>query len=170
MSMFKGIGDAKSSINSDYIRAGRYLTYVKAFKSHRNRAEQRQAFFELIVVAVLDDSQAAAEPDGPHRVGDNVTRMWTLNKDAALPDLKLTLKTITGMAEDQITEAVCEQLASAANPLEGLFVEWSGRVGKTKQGHPFTYVDVKRRWSADEVEKAVDPALMASLKIDTKRA
>lgn len=170
MSAFKGIKDKKAPINSEYFRAGKYLTYINSFKQIKNRNEEDRIVFELTIVAVLDESAAAKEPQGPHTVGSKVGWISNPKKDAALPAVKAALMAITGVQEDSIDQAFCDGLSSEAQPLKGMYVEWSNQVIATKAGAPFTVVRAKRRWNAEEVKQAVPQNLLDSLKIDTSAA
>lgn len=170
-SPFAGISAAKASRDSEYFRAGRYLTYIRGFKASQNRAKVPIVMFELTVVAVLDAAAASSEPKGAHRVGESTTWLMQLTKDATLPNLKAAIKAITGVPEEEVTETFCDQLASANQPLAGLFVEWDNRVITTKaKGQPFTQVKARRRWSAEEVTNGVPKEVLASLKIDVSKA
>lgn len=171
MGVFGGIKDKKAPINSEFFRAGRYLTYIRAFKTMKSRKQANLALFEMLVVAVLDDAAASAEAKGAHSAGHQVSWVLDLAKDPSLPALKGALMVITGCPEDQIDEPFCEQLASAANPLEGFFVEWDNRVIKTKStGQPFTLVKARRRWTAEDVKAVVPETVLTSLKITLDRA
>jgi hypothetical protein len=169
-SPFAGISAAKASRDSEYFRAGRYLTYIRSFITRANRSKVPVVIFELTVVAVLDPSAAANEPKGAHRVGESVSWLMQLPKDTTMPNLKAAIKAITGVPEEEVTESFCDALASANQPMAGFFVEWDNRVIKTKKGEPFTQVKARRRWSADEVKQGVPETVLASLKLDTSRA
>lgn len=168
-SPFAGVGAAKAARDSEYFRAGRYLTYLKRFTTSQNRAKVTNVIFELVVVAVLDDQAAANEPKGAHRVGESVSWLMSTVKDPTWPNLKAALKAITGVPEDQITEEFCEKLASSTQPLAGFYVEWDNRVITTKAGKPFTQVKARRAWSKAEVEGGVPAAILTSLGLDTSR-
>lgn len=171
MGMFSGIEKANASRNSEYLRAGRYLLYVKKFKGQVARSKANQAVLEFSVVSVLDSSAASAEPLGPHRVGDTVAWIMDLAKDASMPSLKAALAVMVGCPPEEITDETTEQLASAANPLEGLFVEFDNRiVPMVKKQGTFTKRTARRRWSKEEVDKTVPLELLKSLRIDTERA
>jgi hypothetical protein len=169
-SPFAGISAAKASIGSEYMRAGRYLTYLKAFKTLKNRKNIPIVVFELVVVAVLDTTASASEPKGAHRVGDSISWLMQLPKDETMPNLKAALKAITGVPEDQITEAFCDSLAAANQPMSGFYVEWDNRVIKTKAGNPFTQIKARRRWGAAEVTAGVPAAVLESLHLDVSKA
>lgn len=169
MSFFKGIKDVKASLDSVYLRAGRYLTYMDCFKQFKNRKGHERIAFEMTVVKVLDESKAHADPSGPHRLGDKVSWVPTDN-EAEAPRIKAAIKTITGVEEDEIDEQFCCNLAVEAQPLRGLFVEWDCEVIRTKSGNPYTVRKAVRLWSKDEVEKAVPAEVLTSLKIDTSKA
>lgn len=170
-SPFAGISAAKASRNSEYFRAGRYLTYIRSFKATTNRARMPIVLFEMTIVSVLDATAAASEPKGAHNVGESVTWLMQLAKDATLPNLKAAIKAITGVPEEEVTEEFCDQLSSANQPMAGFFVEWDNRVITTKsKGTPFTQVKARRRWSAAEVNEGVPKAVLEALRIDTSKA
>lgn len=170
-SPFAGISAAKASRESEYFRAGRYLTYIRRFTTSKNRQGVPNVIFEMTIVSVLDASASANDPKGAHRVGENVSWLMQLTKDTTMPALKAAVKAITGVSEDQVTEDFCDQLASANQPMTGFFVEWDNRIITTKQrGMPFTVIKARRRWSGDEVKNNVPPEVLASLKIDTSKA
>ncbi len=169
-SPFAGISAAKASRDGEYIRAGRYLTYLRKFFTRANRGGIPTVIFELTVVSVLDPSAAVAEPKGPHRPGENVSWLMQLPKDTTMPNLKAAIKAITGVAEADVTEEFCDQLAAATQPMAGYFVEWDNRVITTRQGKPFTQVKARRRWSKAEVDAGVDIKILEALKIDSSKA
>lgn len=170
-SPFAGITAAKASRDSEYLRAGRYLTYLRKFFVRANRGNVPCVIFELTIVSVLDPSAAAAEPKGPHRAGENVSWLMQLPKDTTMPNLKAAIKAITGVPEEMVTEDFCDQLAAASQPMAGYFVEWDNRVITTRgKGQPFTQVRARRRWSKAEVDAGVDKTLLDALKIDSSKA
>lgn len=170
-SAFGGIDGKRASVNSDYFRAGDYITYLKAFKQAPNRAGLVNIVWEMVVVAVLDASTAAAEPRGPHRVGDSVSWLLSPTKhDMALPNCKAALMTIIGVPEASITQEFCDQLSSAAQPMKGYFVQWSNRVIQSKNGNPFTVIKPVRKLSKVEVERMIPAQTLTDLQIDTSKA
>lgn len=170
MGAFAGINKIGAARDTEYFRAGRYLTYIRAFKEFKNRKGIEKAAFEMTIVAVLDASHAAKEPKGPHDVGHKVSWLYDPMRDAAGPDFKLAVMVITGVPEDQVTPEFCSQLASQANPLEGYFVEWENTVIQTKAGNPFTVIKARRRWSKADVLAKIPKAVLDSLKINADRA
>lgn len=169
MSLMKGIVGSDAPRDSVYMRAGRYLNYLSAFKSFKNRKGADRVAFENIVVAVLDDTLSHKDPKGAHREGDRVS--WVVgDQDGAMASAKGALLKITGIPDDQLTEEVLTNLTGAAQPLAGMFIEWESDVRQSKAGTPYTAHRVIRRWSAEEVEKAISPELLKSLKLDTSKA
>lgn len=175
MSFFKGMDKAKAPIGANYFRAGGYLTYVRALKGMTSREGGKSlVHWEMVVVEVLNDGPAAADPNGPHSVGESVT--WTINmgQDAGPGNLKAALLVVfkdLGFTAEQIDDPFCEQLIGPSNPMQGFFVEWFNKMGKTKKlGNPFTFVKAVRRWKASEVNERVPAAVLTNLKIDTSRA
>jgi hypothetical protein len=170
-SPFDKVDGATGSINSEYMRAGRYLVYIKRFISKKSRKDANLALFECIVVEVLDASAAAVEPKGPHIVGNNATFVIDLNKDAGPGALKSALRDILGIPEEDVTSEVCERCAGDSQPLAGLFVEFDNRVIKTKEkGLPFTLCRVRRNWKKIEVESKIPAERLQALGLDTSRA
>ena len=88
MSLFSGIGNTKPRGDYSYMGPGDYLVYINEFSSKLNRAKVGRIFFNLTVVAVLDDTEAVKAAMAPHRVGDTSTWMMDVSKDATLPTLK----------------------------------------------------------------------------------
>ena len=172
MSLFSGIGQKQARGDYSYIGPGDYLVYINEFSSKLNRAKVGRIFFNLTVVAVLDDTEAVKAAMAPHRVGDTSTWMMDVSKDATLPTLKRALMQVTGVPEAEVTEDFCEALASAAQPLKGYFMEYHGQQIKTKEkGNLITLRSFRRRWTRAMVEANAEVMKNVQLlKLDVTRA
>lgn len=164
---FSKIDSVDAQRESEWLRAGRYIAYIKGLKARTTRAGAQATFLELIIVAVLDDSGAANEPKGAHRVGDKATQYYGLNKDAAWPALKAHVAAIMGCQPDKITSEVLAECCSEDQPLEGMVIEVDGQIIMTqKSNRPFNKVTIKRRLEKAEVEEIVAPAVIKSLGLE----
>lgn len=164
---FGKIDTVNASRDSEWIRAGRYLCYIRGFKGRMTRAGVQAAFLELTILAVLDDSAAASEPKGPHRVGDKTTVYYGLNKDAAWPALKAHIAAIMGCPADQVTSQVLSEASADDQPLAGMVIEVDGKIILTqKHEKPFNKLVVKRRLEKAEVEAMVPTAVIKSLGLE----
>lgn len=164
-SPFKGLDNTKPAGDFEYIRAGRYLARINEFRFGTTRKGVGYARFGFTIVNVLDPSEAAKDPKGPHRVGEKVSWMLMANIDASAPALKSALMTIMESPAEEITDAFSESAASDAQPLAGLFVDVSASLKATKTGGMFTLVQVKRRVLGAEVKKIASPEVLASLRL-----
>jgi hypothetical protein len=153
MSLFKGMSEAKARRDGDYTRPGSYLCYLDNFITKTNRGEIPVVIFEMVVVAVLDVTNADKVGKPPHRVGERISWVMQLPRDTTKPNVKRALMNITGVPETMVDDSFCNQLASSAQPLRGLFVECSGQEIKTKAGNPFTQTMLKRAWSSEELKR-----------------
>lgn len=166
-SMFKGIDNANPQQSSDYFRGGRYLAQVNKFKVHKNDEDLIHYIFEMTILKVLDPSEAAKEPGGPHGVGHEVSWVMAKHKKPTMPNLKGVLMAITGVPKEEVDMKFCAALASSSQPLAGMVVEWANKVITTKgAGKPFTRVSAKRTWSAEEVIEAVGQETLDRLGVE----
>ena len=166
LSMFKGVDDVNPQRNSEYFRAGSYLCRIGAFKVKRNDDGLIRYIFELLVLAVLDPSEASKDPGGAHRVGHDVSWIMSKHNKPTMPNLKAALMVMTGVPQEEVTMEFCAALAGASQPLEGIFVEFSNKVITTKQGKPFTRITAKRVWTEDEVREAVCEDVLGRLGVE----
>ena len=166
-SLFKGMDESNAQRNSEYFRAGRYLTYVNQFKVRRNDEQLIFYIFELVVLKVLDPSAASAEPLGPHGVGHQISWVMAKHKKPTMPNLKAALMVMTNVPQEQVTAEFSALLASDAQPLHGICVEFDNKVIQTKsEGRPFTRVTAKRLWASPEVRETVGSEMLDRLGIE----
>ena len=128
---FQKVAGAKGRVNSEYFRAGRYLFYIRKFSWMKSRKDENLVLFECLTVQVLDPSAAAADPKGPHRVGDNATWCINMKFDASPGALKAAMRDIFGVSEEDVTEELCLMAAGDTQPLAGLYVEFDNKIIKT---------------------------------------
>lgn len=162
-SPFKGIENEKAQRDSEYMRAGRYLACIRLFDTGVNRKKIANVRFETVIVAVLDAQAATAEPKGAHAIGHKATWMMSFGKDGTMPNLKKAIMNCTGVPEEEVTEAFCDQLRSAAQPLAGMFVEFDNRVVSLEDGGLFTVVQLRRRWMKREILAVTTEAALKDL-------
>lgn len=160
------IENATGSRESTWLRAGRYILGIDKFEGKQTRKGVPAAFLEMTVLHVVDDTAAAMEQGGAHRIGDKVTWFFGLQHDGAWNSLKSALAKITGAAVEDITREVCQELSASDQPLRGMAIEADGRIIMTKEKkQPMNHVIVKRVVEKAEVEATVDPKLLKSLKV-----
>lgn len=164
-SPFKGLDTTKPSGDYVYIRSGRYLARISEFRFGTSRKGVGYARFGFVIVSVIDPSEAAKEPQGPHTVGEKVSWLLMANIDGSAPALKGALMTVMESPAEEITDQFAESAASDAQPLAGLFVEVDARPKTTKKGGIFTLVQIKRRVLGAEVKKIAAPEVLASLRL-----
>jgi hypothetical protein len=163
------MGSVDPSRDSEWLRAGRYLTKLVGFTFGKKRSGIDYALLRFQVLAILDDSEAhnPACVGGPHRPGDLTSWMFHGDKDVAKPSLKAALMKITGLPAEAVDDAAVEQLASSSQPLAGLFVEVDGRMAVAqKTGMPYTLNKIKRVVDPQEVKDLVPATMLHSLGID----
>lgn len=160
------LDSANASRNYDYVRAGRYLVRLEEFRFGVNRAKIDYARFSFTVVSVLDPSEAAKDPKGPHRVGEKISWVLMANKDASAPNLKAALMSIMEAPAEEITDDFSKTAASDAQPLKGMFLVLDGSLQKMKSKEGvFTRISIKRRVLGVEVKKIVPQEVLQSLRL-----
>lgn len=163
-SPFKGITNHTAARDSEYMRAGRYLVHLNAFKTGSNRQNIPNFVFETTVVAVLDDTNCVRDPKGPHAIGHKASWVLSTKMDSCFPNLKGALMAATGVQEEAITEEFCEQLTGSAQPLRGMYFEFDNDVVSGEKGL-FTVVKLRRRWSKSEVLEVVSEEQLKKLSL-----
>lgn len=164
---FKGMGARQPQRDSEFVKAGRYVVRVDKFSFGKTRAGRDYALFNFTILSVVDDSEAAKDPKGPHRVGDKASWMMMSDVDASGPALKAAVMSLIGTNEsEELDDDTFEKLASPANPLGGLFAEIDCRIIITKgKGQPFNLVKVKRPIEFEELKTIVPAETLNSMKI-----
>lgn len=163
---FKGMGARQPQRDSEFMKSGRYVSRIDKFSFGKTRSNREFALFNLTILAVVDDTEAAKDPKGPHRVGDKASWMLMSDVDASAPALKAAIMTLTGEQDpEELDDDVFEKLASAANPLGGLFCEIDCRVITTKKGSLFNLVKMKRTIEFEELKTIVPAETLKSMKI-----
>jgi hypothetical protein len=137
-SVFSGVSGIKPRGDFNYIGPGNYLLNIEEFKTSKDRKGIGTVFFRLRIVDVIDPTLCVRANVLPHRVGETLSWLWKMDGDMSLPAIKRALMTLTGVAEEKITEEFCEQCASAAQPLAGMFVTYEGKQITTKKGASIT--------------------------------
>lgn len=164
-SPFRGISDTQQTRDSEYFRAGRYLAHVNAFKTGQNRKNVPNVAIETTIVAVLDDTKAAKDPQGVHGVGDKASWVQSFSSDNTMPNLKAAVMAMTGVDAEAVNEEFCQELTSEDQPLQGIYVIFDNDMVMTKKGEPFTVVRIKRRLSAEEVLQHVEQDQLDKLEL-----
>lgn len=154
--------------DSEWLRAGRYLAYIRKFFARNLRdGGGKMAGFELVILKVVDPTNAAQDAGGPHHAGDRTTWGFMLRQDAAWPAMKTAIASIMGVKPEEVTSEVCLECARDDQPLAGLVVELEGKIIITKKNErPFNRITVKRVVPASEVLEAVEENSLKSFHID----
>lgn len=150
-SVFSGMGTTKPKGDFAYIGPGDYIVHINRFGTKQTRKGPTGIFFNVTIVAILDTTAAVKANMQPHRVGEKVSWMVTTASDTALPTMKRAIMNVTGVHEDKVDEEFCESLASAAQPLSGMFVLYQGNQITTKKGISITDRRFARRYSKAEI-------------------
>ncbi len=132
-SVFGGISGVKPKGDYSYVGPGDYVVYINEFSVKKTRKGPMSIFFNFTIVAVLDTTECTKWNVSPHRVGETVTWLVTLDKDSALPQIKRALMNLTTVDENQVTEEFCESLCAANQPLRGYIAHYAGKNVKTKE-------------------------------------
>lgn len=150
-SVFSGMATAKPKGDYAYIGPGDYIVHINQFGTKKTRKGPEGIFFNVTIVAVLDTTAAAKANMQPHRPGEKATWMVTTASDTALPTMKRAIMNVTGVPEEMVDEQFCEALASAAQPLAGMYVLYQGNQITTKKGISITDRRFVRRFSKSEL-------------------
>lgn len=129
MGMFKGVESARVPEGGVYFQPGVYLAKVLACKGFSNR---RQIGTFVVECELLESS----EPSLP--AGSLVSQVITLDKESALGNIKGFIAAAMNDRAENVTEEMCDMVASAGNPLKGTVLRVSASNIKTKAGKDFT--------------------------------
>lgn len=131
MGMFKGVEQARVSEGGVYFKPGVYLAKVLACKGFQNR-QQIGTF--VIECELIESSEPTLPP------GTLVSQVIMLNKEPALGNIKGFIATAMNDKVENVTEEMCDMVASPGNPLKGTVLRVSAANIKTKAGAPFTKI------------------------------
>jgi len=165
MSLFDGIESANVQRDSEFIRPGRYFFRVDSIRSGRTRKGIDFVAFNFTCVHVVDDTAAADEPKGPHRVADRVSWMVMKDWDSFLTTVKSTVKALTGCTEDEVTVEAVNAIIGDGQPLAGMYCEVDATTKITRNNGKFTRVAVKRAVEQSELLTVVPSHVAATFKL-----
>lgn len=134
-SIFKGLKDAKPSVDGNYERIGKYLERIDRIKVDNSRKGDAFVAVEKTVVRVLDDAQGQG-----HKVGEQVTHMMMPKHDSFLGNIKGMLASLLEMKPEEIGEEAAEMVCDEKQPLAGMLIECHNHIITTKKGAPFTVI------------------------------
>lgn len=145
MGLFSGIREAKVSQGGVYIAPGVYRSKILAVKQGTTR--KGVGFFVVELEHLKSNNES-------HPAGARVSWMVTLDKDAALGNVKEFLSIVTDTPEEQIDEEGVDLITSAQNPLKDTIVDISAINKPTKAGGEYTRVS----WSLPPVAEVAASA------------
>lgn len=156
MSLFSGIQAAKPVANANYLSHGSYWLQIQSCKI---KPDRKQVPMFVMDAKILRKFGA----EGAHDVGEEACHLVKRDSDYWLSEIKGIIMAATGLAEDQVTEAVCEQAIQPDQPLAGIVLEYQGTQVETKASTPedpkyFTKRFYKRVVSYKELAEGLDEA------------
>jgi hypothetical protein len=140
---FSGIEAARSSQSLPNISVGQYTFGVQAIKVFNSRGKGTMFVAEY---EVLESRGEGANP-----VGTQCSHVIPLRLDSALGNIKNLVAALIGGDEKDVSEKMCEDLASEKNPAKGYKVKADAFIVPKKDGSPFTRV--KYAPAADDTSK-----------------
>lgn len=140
MGRFAGIKQAQYNEGGIYFLPGLYLVHVDRVKTGTTRKG-----IDFFVV----ESTIVESDNGERKPGSACAWMVTLDKDAALGNIKHFCSIATGCKLEEVDEAGVEMIVSDENPLRGTFLRVQAVTILTKEKKEFTKV-TWRRYDGDE--------------------
>ena len=150
MGMFSGIEDAQVSRGGSYLHHGPQEFCDGIAKIVRCSSGQTRKKVDFFVAEL--EIQENTNPNQPK--GFKCSYMITMDKDAALGNLKQFASVAGETEESEVDEAGVEAICSADNPLEGVWIRFHAFNKKTQAGNDFTRVI----WSPYTPPKAIPAA------------
>lgn len=142
MSVFAKVNEARATEGGRYFEPGNYVVLINRIK----HGETRKGVDFFVVETKVLESDCAAIP-----AGSECSWMVTLDKDAALGNIKSFAMAATGCADNEVDEAGILELVSDRQPLAGQVMRVEAFNKPTRDGKPFTRV----KWLAPtDVEAA----------------
>jgi len=148
--LFKGIGQTKMSMQSNYAKPGRYVVFIQSIKVGTSRKGEDFVAVQKKCLEVI-----ASEGDQGHYPGEEFADLQMARHDSFLPNFKSMVYTLSGAdSQDEIDEEACDYVTSDDQPFAGLIVEVDNitRVGKDS-GKEYTRKSYKRVLTEEEIEE-----------------
>ncbi len=160
-SIFKKIKEAKIvGGNGNYFGPGDFKVKILECKEIESQEKDGVSYFgvETVVLQCSDDARLAPPRNSPPgtegpvcKRGDKVTWLLNMSLKPSLGNVKQFVKACDPECdEDDIDEAMCEEIVSAAQPLAGLYMKIRAWNKPTKEGNEFTRV----WWEFDDAPPA----------------
>lgn len=165
MSIFDGIDKANVQRDSEFIRPGRYFFRVDSIRSGTTRKGDQFVVFNFTCVHVVDDTAAADEPKGPHRVSDRISWMVMKSWDTFLSTIKSSVKALTGCTEEEVTVEAVNAIIGDQQPLAGMYCELDATTKITRNNGKFTKVAIRRAVEPSELLTVVPPHVAQTFKL-----
>lgn len=134
MSMFAGIGGARTSEGGVYIKPGVYDLEIRAVKALEDRKKVGTFVVEFDVLRSTVNE---------HPEGTVVSWIVKLDKEPALGNIKMFLAAAANKDANDVDENDVEEAIGADNPLKGIKIRAAANNITTKTGNPFTKVTWK---------------------------
>lgn len=132
MSLFSGIGAAKTNKNANYLGEGRYWLQIMKCVIKPDRSGINMFIMETRVIR--------KDGEGKHSVGEEACHLVKQGDDYFLIDIKSIVLAATGLAEDSMTEQdlinLCDEVVSDAQPLATFVLDYQGTMKETKASTP----------------------------------
>lgn len=139
MGIFDGVREqqvkeAQYFERGNYVKPGRYLVEVLKVKEGTMRPPKNIGFF-VVEMKVLESSDTKEHP-----LKSTMTWMTTMDKDAALGNIKHFLAAAGNITQDEVDLEMCKFAVSEDNPLAGVCLQVDAVPIKTKADKDFTKV------------------------------
>lgn len=160
MSMFKGVEGAKASFDASYLGAGHYLCRIDRVKADVTRTKDQFLAVEMTVLHTFMDG--AGEPAKWHKAGSAVSHLMMAKHDSFLGNVKAMVAALMGVHESEVTQADCEELSGANQPLAGMVIEVKARDILTRAQKNFTKVTYEREFPAAELGDILEEKILTA--------
>jgi hypothetical protein len=157
-SIFKGLKEAKASVQGNYERPGRYLERIDRMKIGTNFKKEDFLAVEKTIVRVINDDVGRG-----HGVGEQVTHMMMVKHPSFLGNVKAMLAGILAMKPEEIDDDAAIQACDDKQPLAGALIEVhsvnikTGISVKNPNGNDFTKVTYLKEIKPAEALQLLTP-------------
>lgn len=176
--LFGGIDSARTSFDSNYMRAGHYLCRIDRIKASTNQGGEPFLATEMTILHCFSDHEAVQVGVLAHAAGEQVTDMKMKKHQSFLGNVRAMIAGLEGMTVEELqqqlgregknVEMYMIEVCGAQQPYAGTFVEVYARQIMTRpkpgvpNGTPFTKITYKREVRPSELPGFMPPELLQS--------